>query len=208
MLRKPEYGRLFFEAETGTGGGNAGTTGTTTTSTTGTPPATGESDAVTFSEAQQKELNRLIGKARTEGRDAEKQAAQEAADAAAAAAQRDADAAKGNYESAKASLESERDAARTERDDLKTENEAITAYFSTQYAAALKELPEVITAFAPAEDASFAVKSDWLTKAQAQAAKLGGDPKPGNGPNPKPGDGKRDLNAAAQKARASGRYTV
>ncbi len=99
-------------------------------------------------------------------------------------------------------------ATESERDTLKAENEAITAYFTAQYDAAIKELPEVITAFAPAEDASFAVKSDWLTKAQAQAAKIDGTTTPGNRPNPKPGDGTRDLDAAAQQARASGKYTV
>lgn len=173
-----------------------------------TPPSTEVPAKVTFSPEQQAEIDRLIGKARTEGRDAEKTAAAAAKTAADAEAQRQADIAKGDFDKVKASLESERDVAQTERDALKTENQAITAYFSAQYAAAIKELPEVITAFAPADDASFAEKSTWLTKAQAQAVKIGGDPKPGNRPNPKPGDGTRDLDAAAQQARASGKYTV
>lgn len=86
-------------------------------------------------------------------------------------------------------------ATTTERDSLKATNDALTAYFDGHYTAALKDLPEVIKAFAPAEDAPFATKADWLTKAQAQAAKIAQDEaKPGNGPGPKPaGNTKPDV---------------
>lgn len=211
MLRTPEYGRLFFyETPAGpeAGGSNPPATPPATTPPAATPPSTEVPGPVTFTAEQQKELNRLIGQARSEGRTAAEQAAADAETARQAEAARQADIAKGDFEKVKTDLEGERDGFKSERDTLKTENEAITAYFSAQYAAALKDLPEVITAFAPADDASFTEKSEWLVKAQAQAAKIDGNPTPGNRPNPKPGTGQRDLDAAAQKARASGRYTV
>lgn len=125
-------------------------------------------------------------------RDADKRAK----DAEAKLAAYEADKAKAAEEEAKRQgewqkLAEEREAslteATTERDSLKATNEALTAYFDGHYTAALKDLPDVIRAFAPADDAPFAAKAEWLTKAQAEAAKIAKDEaKPGNGPNPKP----------------------
>lgn len=151
-----------------------------TTADPATPPKTEVPATVTFTDAQQAEINRLIGKARAEGRSAAEQAAKDAQAAADAAAKQQQLEAAGEYETAKATLTSERDA-------LKGENEALSAYFATQYAAAVKDLPEFIVAFAPAEDASFAEKSAWLVKAQEQAGKVATGTVPGNRPNPSPG---------------------
>ena len=92
-------------------------------------------------------------------------------------------------------------AATTERDALKGEHDALTAYFDAQYTTAFDRLPDVIKEFAPPEDASFAAKAEWLTKAQAQAAKLADETRPGNRPNPKPTDGKVDIPSAVPRAR-------
>jgi hypothetical protein len=68
------------------------------------------------------------------------------------------------------------------------ELDSLRTYFTGQYTTALKELPEVIREFAPDDDAPFAMKAAWLSKAQAQAKKIDAGRSRGNGPNPKPGD--------------------
>ncbi len=172
------------------------------------PPAKPEKPQ--FDDAQQKHINDLLAAERRDTETKVTQRLKDEADAAETKRQQDAARAaaeaKGEFETVKTSLISERDAAATERDALKDENAAITAYFSAQYAAALQELPEVITAFAPAEDASFAEKSAWLTKAQTQAAKIGSDPKPGNRPNPKPLGGGDAVKQATEQMR--GRISI
>lgn len=154
------------------------------------PPA--KTEKPQFDDAQQKHINDLLA---AERKSAEQRTEQRLTDEAAAAKkkadedrERDEAAKRGEFDKVRSGLEEKVTATESERDTLKTENEAITAYFSAQYTAALKELPEVITAFAPADDASFKEKSEWLTKAQEQAAKVGSDLKPGNRPNPKPGE--------------------
>lgn len=77
--------------------------------------------------------------------------------------------------------------ATTSRDALKAEYDALSTYFEAQYTAALKDLPDVVKAFAPAEDASFETKSKWLTTAQAEAAKIANTSPRGNGFNPAAG---------------------
>jgi hypothetical protein len=193
MLRTPFYGRLLFlttPAGTEAGGGNPVTPLAPPASgaNPATPPKTEAPAPVTFTAEQQAEINRIVGQARQEGRTAAEQAAAQAETDRQAEAARQADIDKGNFEAAKTSLEGERDGFKAERDTLKTERDALAGYFDGQFAAALKDLPESIVAFAPAEDASFADKKAWLVKATEQAAKLGGESKPGNGPNPKPGE--------------------
>lgn len=172
MLRKPFYGRLFFTPETGDGGGgNPPAGGSATTSTTATPPKTEETGEVTFTEAQQREVNRLVGKARTEGRTAAEQAAQAASDAAAAEAQRTADANKGNYEAAKASLEAERDGFKTERDTLAGKVSQYEALAAKQVAALKGDLPAEALEDFPAEGEPVEQWA-WLEARAALVAKL------------------------------------
>jgi len=152
---------------------------------------------VEFTPEQQAEVNRIAArearkaaeKARAD-RDAEITAAQEKADAD---AKRKADEERGAFDEVKRSLESERDTVTAERDRLKAEHDALTSYFATQYEAALKELPDVIKAFAPDDDASFEVKSKWLTKATEQARTIDKQTPRGNGGDPKPGKGKIEI---------------
>lgn len=121
------------------------------------------------------------------------------------AKQREADEAKakeeGRYKELLEQREADLTATATERDALKGEVEVLTEYFTSQYNAALKELPDVITAFAPDEDAPFAEKSAWLTKAQEQAKKVQADKTPGHLPNPKPSRGQVDEKAALAHVR-------
>lgn len=198
MLRKPCYGRIFFEAD---GGSNpaGGNPSTDPPAQSGTPPQQGDAQ-VTLTQA---DLDARMAAARKDGKESAERAAREAQAAADAATKQQQLEAAGEYETAKATLT-------TERDALKGENEALSAYFATQYATALKELPEFIVAFAPAEDASFAAKSAWLVTAQEQAAKVARESGsvPGNRPNPKAGEAKFDIDAAARLARQSGRYTI
>ena len=185
---------LFREGDGGEGGG-------------GNPPA-----KPTFDASQQEHVNALLSAERKNAEDRTEQrlkdeAAKRDTDAKAEADRKAAEA-KGEFETVKQSLESERDTARTELDTAKSERDALSEYFHCQFASALKDLPEQITAFAPAEGASFADKKAWLGTAQEKAGKLGGTAKQGKGPNPTESNGKRDLEAAAKQARSSGKYTA
>lgn len=138
MLRKPEYGRILFESDSGNAGGNAGTSGA---SGTGTPPSSGESEAVTFTEAQQKEINRLIGQARKEGRTAAEQAAQDAETARLAVQAITDQEAKGQYETAKQALTTERDGYKAELDATKASLDAANVVIAAQVAVMKGDLP-------------------------------------------------------------------
>lgn len=181
MLRKPAYGRIFFEADNGDAGGNtSGTDAATTTSTTATPPSTGESDAVTFSDAQQKEINRLIGKARQEGRDAEKQVNATAEQERQAEAARQAEIEKGNFEKVKTDLETERDGFKTERDQLTAKVDRYEALTKTRVDAIKGELPAEAVEDFPA-DADAIDQLEWLEGRKALLAKLAPAAAQGNG---------------------------
>ena len=199
MLRKPFYGRLFFDPDGGNNpaGSNppADPTGTPPPAQSGTPPNQGDAQ-VTLTQA---DLDARMAAARKDGKESAERAAREAQAAADAAAKQQQLEAAGEYETAKATLISERDA-------LKGENEALSAYFATQYANALKALPEFIVAFAPADDASFAAKSAWLVKAQEQAVKVAEQTGtvPGNRPNPSPGG----VGDAVKQATERMRHTI
>lgn len=161
---------------------------------------------VTFDDRQQAKVNALIA---AERKDAEaKTAARLKADAETKAqrdreeAQRKKDEDAGEFAKVRTSLEQERDTVTAERDDLKAEHGALTSYFTAQYDAALKDLPDVVKAFAPAEDATFQQKSEWLTKAQDQARKLTKDRSPGFGTVPKPATREPDIDETAAVAQA------
>lgn len=115
----------------------------------------------------------------------------------------------GEWEKLAGQREAELTDATTKLDAATATIETLTAYFDAQYQAALKDLPDVIKAFAPAEDAGIAEKTTWLTKATEQAKALEKQsPTRGNGPNPEPGDGKRDLKAALSQARSNPKYSI
>lgn len=197
------YAQKFFNAD-GPGGGGGENPPIT-------PPVTPPKPQ--FDAAQQQAINDMLAKERkaTEERMALQASQDRDAAEAAAKAQRDQEDAerKGEYETAKSQLEKRATDAESERDGLKADADALKSYFDTEYTAALKDLPEVVTAFKPADDASFIEKSAWLTKAREQAAKVAGaTTKPGNGPNPPVSDGKFDLDAATSQAKASGAYTA
>jgi hypothetical protein len=189
---------LFFNA--GEGGGE------------GDPPKDGEKGKeppeVKFDDAQQKRVNDLIAAERKSTEDRVKAALKAEQDAKADKETKDRERAeqetKGQYESAKASLTQERDTLAGERDALKTENDALTGYFKTEYEQSLKDLPEVIKAFAPPDTASYIEKSEWLTKAKEQAAKV--EKKPvvrGSGFDPKANDGDEfDIDKETAKVRS------
>ena len=151
-----------------------------------------------------REARKAADKARQEEKD---RIAQEKTDADTEAARKRQQEA-GEFDQVKQSLEGERDTIKGERDGLKAENDALTAYFTGRYDAALTELPDTILAFKPADDASVTAKSEWLTKAQEQAKKLGTTGNPGNRENPNPGGRQFNIDEEATKARASGRYSI
>lgn len=177
----------------------------------GQPPADPpKPPKVEFTPEQQQHLNNLLAAERkaTEEKTALKLKADADAKAKAEEEQRERDAAekRGEFEQVRKDLESKVESVTGERDALAGEADALRSYFDAQYTAALKELPEVVTAFKPDDDASFAEKSAWLIKAQEQAAKVAKGQAPGNHPNPNPASGKFDLDAEVAKARASGKY--
>lgn len=148
-------------------------------------------DDVTFDDKQQSKVNDLLAAERksTEERVAARIKADAEADRKKAdeEAQRKRDEEAGEYDKVKTSLQNDLDTVSGERDTLKSENEALTAYFTAQYDAAMEDLPDVIKEFAPEDDASFEAKSRWLTKAQDQAKKVDTSPPRGNGPDRNPG---------------------
>lgn len=202
MLRKPGYGRILFEADSGASGGNAGTPDA---SSAVTPPSSGESDAVTFTEAQQKEINRLIGNARKEGRTAAEQAAAQVESDRQADAAREAAEAKGEFETVKQSLIGERDTAKAE---LVTATEQVTAY-----AAIVAEQVETLKQALPAElladypqDGTPLAQLQWLKDRQQvyEVAKTAAGVAPNvtrlaqtpQGQSAKPGDVTKEQQAA------------
>lgn len=112
----------------------------------------------------------------------------------------------GKWEELAKERESTLTSVQQERDSLASEADALRTYFASEYTAAVKDLPDVIRAFAPADDAPFTEKSAWLTKAKAEAAKVEKLQSPGNRPNPAAATGDFDLQAEIAKARASGKY--
>jgi hypothetical protein len=157
-------------------------------------------DDVKFDAAQQQKVNDLIAAARKKAEEDTaakfKTDADEAKKKADAEAQRKKDQESGEFEKVRTSVEAERDTIAAERDTIKSENEVLVAYFTADYTAALKDLPDYVKEFVPADDASFATKSEWLTKAKAAAAKYEKANPRGNGPNPKPGDNKPEIPSA------------
>ncbi len=178
----------------------------------GDPPKPDDPPKVTFSDEQQRELNRLIARETRKAAETEKAAAEAAQEATRKQAETEADRKKqedaGEFEKVRTGIEQERDTFKGERDTLKGEHDALSTYFEAQYMAALKDLPDVVKAFAPAEDASFETKSKWLTTAQEQARKLSTTSPRGAGFNPAPGTRAFDVAQEAAKARASGKYRV
>lgn len=125
--------------------------------------------------------------------------------------QRKLDEEKGNYEKAKTDLEKRMTDAETSLASVTAERDALSTYFSSQYDAALKELPETILAFKPADDASFEAKSAWLTTAREQAKKLTGETQqqPPKGKQPhKPTKPDADAEAARREQIAQARRRI
>lgn len=201
MLIKPFFGRMLFEADTGASGGNGnGDSGKESTNANaggqqgeGFKPITSEAELSSWKDGVRKSIAADI---RRQLQD------EQAAEAAKADEKRKQDeaAARGEFDKVRTELEGKVTSAESERNALKGENDLLTEYFNAQFAAALKDFPESIVAFAPAEDASFADKKAWLVKATEQAAKVGGEAKPGNRPNPKPGTGERTVTKEQQAA--------
>lgn len=108
----------------------------------------------------------------------------------------------GKYKELLETREHDLEAVTGERDALKGEREALTTYFDTQYAAETANLPDVVKAFAPAEDASFIVKAEWLTKAQEQAKKIAKEIPRGNGPGPRSRGNSDEIDEQAAFAQA------
>jgi hypothetical protein len=186
MLTKPIYGRQFFEADTGDGGGGGESSTDSKTdpkATTETPPKTEDTATVTFSAEQQKFIDKLMGDARKEGRQAAEKAANDAKAAADAERERQDQEAKGQYEEVKASLIQERDTAKTEADTLKARVEQYEALAAKRVDALKDELklPDEVMKRFP-DDADSLVKLTWLEE-QGELAKLyrteGGGPKDG-----------------------------
>lgn len=95
----------------------------------------------------------------------------------------------------------------TNLESATTELETLRAYFTTQFDAAIKDLPDVVKAFAPDAEASFETKSKWLTTAQAEARKLDKQKPRGSGFDPTPG-GDRGINVKDETARARSRINL
>ena len=202
-VRNRHFAQPFFSADDGTpSGGGEG-------SQPETPPKPKPSKPE-FSPEQQEVLNDLLARERKAAEERTALRLKEEADAKAKAEQeareREEATKRGEFDKVRADLETKVSTVEDERDSAVAERDALRTYFEAEYTAAVKDLPDVITAFKPADDAPFAEKSAWLTKAREQAAKVDTSQTPGNRPNPSPANGEFNLQAAIAQARSTGKY--
>lgn len=176
------------------------------------PPADPKTDEVKFDDKQQAKVNDLIAAERKRTEESTesrlKAEADESKRKADADAQRKRDADAGEFDKVRQSLEGERDTVKASLDAATAELDALRAYATADIKTALKDLPKALLAFDPGDDAPIQARLDWLTKAKASAAELGGERQRGNGPDKKPGGGGFDLQAEIAKARQRGNYRV
>lgn len=184
----------------------------------GVPPAGGTvvpepATKPQFDDAQQKAINDMLAKERKDAEEKTalrlKQEAEAKAKAESEAREREEATKRGEFDKVRGELETKVASIEQDRNAVVTERDALRTYFDAEYATAVKDLPDVVTAFKPADDAPFAEKSAWLIKAKEQAAKVAVvGTLPGNGPNPRPADGKFDLDAAVATAQHGGKYSL
>lgn len=197
--RNRHFSQQFFSPDPGNPGGGDGPDDT--------PPAPPKEEKVTFTPEQQQHLNNLLAAERkdAEEKTALKLKAESDAKAKAEKEQQERDEAekRGEFDKVRSELEGKVSSTEQERDALASEKDLLQGYFDRQYAAALKELPEAILAFKPADDANVETKTKWLETAQEQASKLAKlQKKPGgNPPNPKAANGDVEIPSAVPKTR-------
>lgn len=139
-----------------------------------TPPKTEESPKVTFTDEQQKELNKLIANARREGKAAAEKDANDVKAKAEADAERSRQEAAGEYEKAKTTLTAERDTAASERDGYKGKLETLLADLKPEIEKAWAGLPAEVSALYEGEDDDVLAKRSFMTKHAALIEKLAG----------------------------------
>ena len=147
-------------------------------------------DAVTFSAAQQDEINRMVGRAREDGRKAERDKAEADAAAAETARKQKAEADRGNFQQVI-------DALTAERDGLRQQLEAATAEVGgwrerqgKEIDARVAEIRKRNPALADLDPGGDDLmrRAEWVGKAEKVVGTLG-DGRAGNGANPAPGSG-------------------
>ncbi|MBS0478647.1 MAG: hypothetical protein JSR79_05035 [Proteobacteria bacterium] len=147
-------------------------------------PAGSEPKAPTFTAEQQAEINRLLGVARSEGRDAERTRAQEAADADKARTEREEAAKRGEHEKVISGLEQKlagaEDQLKAATDELKAWRDLAAGELEAGITSLKKKNPK-IAALDPGGDDLF-VRRSWLAKAIDAAEDTA--PAEGNGANP------------------------
>jgi hypothetical protein len=149
------------------GGGEQTTTTTETppTPTPETPPAKTEdtAESITFSDEQQRVINKLMAKAKREGEEKAEQARLDAEADAKRKAEQDQQLARGEFDQVKAAIETERDEVKAEAERIRSENERYAA-LATKRLESLKadlDLPAEVMKTYPA-DAPILDQLDWL----------------------------------------------
>ena len=123
--------------------------------------------------------------------------------------QRKADEEKGEFAKVRQSIERERDQFKTEAERIKGEYEAVAGLFDKQYQAALKDIPDDLKPFQPADDAGVLERVAFLDKLQTALKKRGTTTTThGNGPNPKPGGKATTPQELRDEARRDPAYRV
>ncbi len=174
-----------------------------------TPPSKEEKPKVVFTPDVQEEINRLMGIARQEGRDAADKAAKDAAAAADEKRKQDEAVARGEFDKVRADLESDRDGLKGERDRLKADNDDLRAVLMPTMDAQWTAIPDEIKAFYDGGDDDLIAKSKFITKSKPMIDKLTAQQNEKNEAlrkvptTPRPNGNGQGDDAEARKAQAS-----
>lgn len=137
-----------------------------------TPGENGDKTGITFTEDQQKAIDRMMGEARRDGR----KAAEDAADEAKRKAEADAEVARqiaaGEFETARKTIEDERDAAVADRDAYKARIDTLVAAIKPTVDAAWTELPDEVRDLYDGADDDVIAKQSHITRHAKLIARL------------------------------------
>lgn len=170
MLRKPIYGRLFFDADAGNGEGGGAGSGESGDKPNGEKPA-----APTYSDEQQRDIDRRIAAARRQAEaDAKarlEQTAAEKAEAERVERERKAAEERGEFDKVRQSLEAERDTFKTDAQAKAERLERYEAVIGPLVAERLEAVkaasPDVAEGFP--KDADTLSQLDWLNDPRTKA---------------------------------------
>lgn len=174
-----------------------------------TPPHKEESQKVTFSDEQQKEIDRLIGAARRDGRKAAEDDAAEVKRKADEAADQQRKIEAGKFDEVRQSLETERDQALAKASQFDALVEAIKPEIDAQWAA----LPDEVTALYEGDDTDVLARQAHIAKTRKLVEKLTEQNEQKRqaasfGRTPTPNGTRSKLEEGMEQGRRTGKYSA